>query len=226
MALGSYTEQQVLDLARRQYEQGVARFTFQAKTSVLLVIDMQEEFVKPHWTPYWIPEATRIIPQIKLLIDHCRKKNIPVIYTVYSRTHRYLDRPTYLPTMPSRQFDEDIDQSGLFIEGKVAEKIAPQKDDIIIHKCSYGAFYDTPLETILKNLKKDTVIISGTLTNYCCSMTARQAYERGFKVIFGSDVTATHFPEMHAYELQVLRRGFAKVLTLQEIRETLEAASV
>ena len=226
MSLGSYTEQQVLDLARRQYEQGVAQFTFKPETSVLLVIDMQEEFVKPHWTPYWIPEATRIIPRIKQLIGHCRKRNIPIIYTVYSNTHRYLDRPKYLPAMPSRQFDEDIDQSSLFIKGMVADEIAPQQDDIVIHKCSYGAFYDTPLETILKNLEKDTVIISGTLTNYCCSMTARQAYERGFKVIFGSDVTATHFPEMHAYELQVLRRGFAKVLTLQEIREALEATSV
>jgi nicotinamidase-related amidase len=226
MSLGSYTEQQVLDLARRQYEQGVAQFTFQPKTSVLLVIDMQEEFVKPHWTPYWIPEATRIIPRIKQLIDLCRKKKIPVIYTVYSKTHHYLDRPPYLSTMPSRQFDEDIDQSTLFIKGKVPDEIAPHKEDIIIHKSSYGAFYETPLETILKNLEKDTVIISGTLTNYCCSMTARQAYERGFKVIFGSDVTATHFPEMHTYELQVLRRGFAKILSLKEIHDAFNATSV
>jgi nicotinamidase-related amidase len=76
----------------------------------------------------------------------------------------------------------------------VWHELAPTDDEIVVHKSSYGAFFETPLETILKNLGKDTVIISGTLTNYCCSTTARQAYERSFKVVFGSDVTAAHFP--------------------------------
>jgi len=66
-------------------------------------------------------------------------------------------------------------------------------------------------------LEKDTVIICGTLTNYCCGATARQAYERSFKVIFGSDVTSTDDPEMQEPELKVLRKGFAKVLTAEDI---------
>jgi len=77
------------------------------------------------------------------------------------------------------------------------------------------------LETILKNLEKDTVIICGTLTNYCCGATARQAYERSFKVVFGSDVTSTDDPDMQESELKVLRKGFAKVLTADEIIRTL-----
>ena len=71
--------------------------------------------------------------------------------------------------------------------------------------------------TILKNLDKDTLIICGTLTNYCCSTTARQAFERSFKVIFGKDVTSSHFIELHDAEIKVLRRGFAKILTSKEI---------
>jgi nicotinamidase-related amidase len=92
----------------------------------------------------------------------------------------------------------------------------------VIHKPSYGAFYDTPLETILKNLGKDTVIICGTLTNYCCGMTARQAYERSFRVVFGSDVTATDDPDMQEPELKVMRKGFAMVLSADEIIEMLK----
>jgi len=91
----------------------------------------------------------------------------------------------------------------------------------VIHKSSYGAFYDTPLETIFKNLGKDTVIICGTLTNYCCGTTARQAYERSFKVVFGSDVTSTDDPDMQEPELKVLRKGFARVLSADEIIEML-----
>jgi nicotinamidase-related amidase len=104
-----------------------------------------------------------------------------------------------------------------FVNGQVWHELAPREDEIVIRNSSYGAFYDTPLETILKNLEKDTVIICGTLTNCCCGTTARQAYERSFKVIFGSDVTSTDDPEMQEPELKVLRKGYAKVMAVEEI---------
>ncbi len=217
-----FSEEQVLKLAKKAYEEGDVKFDIIAEKCALLVIDMQDEFVKPHWSPYWVPEATRRVPHMKRLIGCCRSKKIPVIYTVYSKTHRYFDRPKTLPLMPSRFPDLPLDQSSFFVTGTVWHELAPTDDEIIIHKPSYGAFFETPLETILKNLGKDTVIISGTLTNYCCSTTARQAYERGFKVVFGSDVTAAHFPALHDMELQVLRRGFAKVMSLQDLLAALE----
>ena len=221
MTDNEYTEQQVLNLAKRAYTKGSAKFDIVPEKSALLVIDMQDEFVKPHWTPDWVPEATRQVPRIKRLIEHCREKGIPVIFTVYSKTHNYLDRPKTGPLMPGRYSELEIDRSSFFVEGRVWHELAPRKDEIVIHKPSYGAFYDTPLETILKNLGKDTVIICGTLTNYCCGMTARQAYERSFKVVFGSDVTSTDDPDMQEPELKVLRKGFAKVLSADEIIEML-----
>jgi len=217
MKIGEFTEKKVLSLAKETYEKGDVKFDIIPDKCALIVIDMQNEFVKPHWTPYWVPEATRQVPRIKRLIEHSRLKNIPVIYTVYSKTHNNLDRPKTLPMMPCRFPDLDIDQSSFFINGVVWHEIKPKDDEIIIHKTSYGAFYDTPLETILKNMGKDTVIICGTLTNYCCSTTARQAYERSLKVIFGRDVTSAHFIELHEAELKVLRRGFAEILSIDEI---------
>jgi hypothetical protein len=35
---------------------------------------MQDEFVKPHRTPFWIPEATRQVERIKRMITACREK--------------------------------------------------------------------------------------------------------------------------------------------------------
>jgi nicotinamidase-related amidase len=217
MKIGEFSEQDVLNLARKAYQEGNAVFEIVPEECALLVIDMQDEFVKPHWSPDWVPGATGQVPRVKRLIEHCRDKNIPVIYTVYSKTHNYLDRPKTGKFMPGRYSHLDIDFSVFFVEGRVWHELAPQENEIVIHKPSYGAFYDTPLETILKNKGKDTVIISGTLTNCCCGTTARQAYERSFKVIFGSDVTATDDPEMQEPELKVLRKGFAKVMTLEEI---------
>jgi len=176
MKEANFSEKEVLDFAKNGYENGKAMFSINKRNCALLVIDMQNEFVKPHYSPFWVPEATRRIPEMKRLIVHCRSQNIPVIYTVYSKTHQYLDRPKTLPLMPSRFPDVDIDISSYFIDGTVCHELTPYDDDIVIHKSSYSAFHETPLDTILKNMGKDTIIICGTLTNYCCSTTARQAF--------------------------------------------------
>jgi nicotinamidase-related amidase len=217
MKLGEFTESQILTLAKTAYEEGDAKFAIIANKSALIVVDMQDEFVKPHWTPFWIPEATRQVERIKTLITSCRERGIPIIFTAVAYTHFRQDRPITGDLMPNRYPELGIEDPTMFRDGHIWDEIAPVAGDIVIYKPSYGAFYDTPLETILRNLGKDTIIICGTLTNYCCGMTARQGYERGFKVVFGSDVTSTNDPVMHEVELKVLRAGFAKVLTLEEI---------
>ena len=223
MKAGEFTEEQVLLLAKKAYNEESAAFDIKPEKCALLVIDMQDEFVKPHLTPFWIPDATRQVPKIKKLIEFCRKKKIPIIYTIFSSTNNYLDRPKTGTFMPNRYNNLDFDWSKFFHSGKVFDELHPVKNEIIIHKPSYGAFYDTPLETILKNLSKDTVIICGTLTNFCCGTTARQAYERSLKVIFGSDITSTDDPELQKAELKVLRKGFAVILTAEKIMASLNS---
>ncbi|MFW6201187.1 MAG: cysteine hydrolase family protein [Gemmatimonadota bacterium] len=218
---GKYSEEFVLERAREAYERGSARFDIVAERAALLVIDMQEEFVRPGWTPFWVPEATRQVARIRRLIAACRQAGVPVIYTVFSATHGFLDRPRSGPLMPNRYPDLEADPEW-FREGRIWKELEPEPDDVVIHKPSYGAFYDTALETILKNLSRDTILICGTLTNYCCGMTARQGYERGFEVVVGSDVCATDDPTLQEYELEVLRKGFAKVLAAGEIEEELK----
>jgi nicotinamidase-related amidase len=220
MEIGHFSEQDVANLAQKGYQEN-PNFDIITDKCALLVIDMQDEFVKPHWSPNWLPEATLQVQRIKRLMEHCRHKYIPVIYTVFSRTHQGMDRPKYVRFMPLTLPELKIDWSQFFRDGKIWSELKPLENEVVIHKPSYGAFYDTPLETILKNTNRDTVIICGCMTNYCCGTTARQAYERSFKVIFGSDVNATDDPEMQAAELKTLRRGFAKVLSCEEIIEAL-----
>jgi len=214
----SFSQERVRDLALGAYA-GDAGFPLVAGRAALLVIDMQDEFVRPGWTAYWVPAATCAVPKIAELIACCRRAAVPVIYTAFGSTHGFLDRPRSGPLMPGRYAGREVNQ--WFVETRIWEELAPQEGDILLLKSSYGAFYDTPLETILKNLSRDTVIICGTLTNFCCGVTARQAYERGFYVVFGSDVTATDDPELHEAELKVLRKGFARVLSGAEIAAAL-----
>jgi len=209
-----FSEQEVLRLAKAAYSENPS-FAMESEKTALLVIDMQDEFVKPHWTPFWVPQATLIVKRVRRLIDYCRE--IPVIFTVFAKTHCYLDRPKTGAFMPNRYSSGNYADPSYFRDGKIWHELSRRDDEIVIQKPSYGAFFDTPLESILKNLERDTVIICGTLTNFCCGTTARQAYERGFKVVVGNDVTATDDAELHKAELKTLRKGFAMVLTLDQI---------
>jgi nicotinamidase-related amidase len=84
-------------------------------------------------------------------------------------------------------------------------------------KHSYSGFHQTPLESVLRSLGISTIVIAGTMTNYCCGATAREAFWRGFDVVFGSDINSTDDPELHDAEIRTLRRGFARIATAAEI---------
>ena len=220
-----FSEAEVVELARHAYDDAYATFQVVTDRCALLVIDMQDEFVKPGWTPYWVPEATRMVPRVATVIAACRDVSVPVIYIAFAATHHRLDRPRAGAFMPNR-YPGVASSPEWFRDGIIWHAVAPHPEDIVIFKPSYGAFFDTPLETILRNLGRDTIVIAGTLTNFCCGTTARQGYERGFHVILGSDVTATDDPDMQEAELRVLRKGFARVMTSTEICAALAAPTI
>ena len=64
-----YTEEIVFKAAIDAYKDGNVQFDIKIENFALIVIDMQDEFVKPEWTSSWIPEATRQVPKIKRLIE-------------------------------------------------------------------------------------------------------------------------------------------------------------
>ena len=96
-----FSEQDVLRLAQTAYSENPS-FDIVPERTALLVIDMQDEFVKPHWTPFWVPQATRIVKPVRRLVNYCRHENIPVVFTAYARTHFHLDRPKTGAFMPNR----------------------------------------------------------------------------------------------------------------------------
>ena len=200
-------------MARRQYERGDAGFAL--GRAALVLIDMQEEFVEEVGGPYRVPAAAAGIPAMARLLAGFRERGLPVIHTAFAATHEYLDRPLLGARMPNRA--AGFDDANLFRSARFVTALAPRPKEPVICKPSYGAFYDTPLETILKRLGVETVVLAGTLTDCCVGTTARQAYERGFGAVVASDATATSLPEMHEAELKILRRAFARVLDVDGI---------
>ncbi|MCE9578406.1 MAG: isochorismatase family protein [Deltaproteobacteria bacterium] len=205
--------------ARAEYD-GEARIALDPAATALVLIDMQEEFVSARGGPFRVPEAARRVPAMARLLAAFRARGLPVIHTAFARTHELLDRPALGARMPNRGPDA-ADDASRFEAARFVDELAPLPGEVVVLKPSYGAFYDTPLETILKRLGVGTVVLAGTLTDCCVGTTARQAYERGLGAVVAADATATSLPELHEAELRILRRAFARVATVDAIVDEL-----
>src|SRR5436190_7350997 len=81
--LGEFSEDWVRERGRRLYEEGEAKIDLDPAATALIVVDMIDEFVKPHWSPYWVPQATAAVPRLRRVIDAFHDAELPVIYLAY-----------------------------------------------------------------------------------------------------------------------------------------------
>lgn len=177
--------------------------------SALLVIDMQRFFLDAKSHTYTCGGAA-IIPTVKRLMDSFRRAGRPVIFT------QHVHHPG----------DLDSGIMGWWWEGKCLEgspeseihpDLAPKPGEKIVLKHRYSAFYNTDLETVLRCLKVEDIVVSGIMTNMCCESTARDAYYRDYRVFFPADGTGSISEEMHLASLLNLAFGFAYVTTADAI---------
>jgi nicotinamidase-related amidase len=173
--------------------------------SALLVIDMQRFFLDAT-SPTYTCGGVAILPTVKRLMDSFRRAGRPVIFT------RHVHHPGNL----------DSGIMGWWWEGKCLEgspesevhpDLAPMPSEKVVFKHRYSAFYNTDLETVLRCLKVEDVIVSGIMTNMCCESTARDAFYRDYRVFFVADGTGPISEEMHLASLLNLAFGFAYVTT-------------
>jgi nicotinamidase-related amidase len=187
----------------RPYNQHEMRLN--AAAGVLLVIDMQRFFLDAA-SPTFTCGGVAILPTVKRLIDAFRWAGRPVIFT------RHVHHPG----------DLDGGIMGWWWKGKCLEgspesevhpDLAPMPDEKVVFKHRYSAFYNTDLETVLRCLKVEDIVVSGLMTNLCCESTARDAYYRDYRVFFPADGTGSVSEELHVASLLNLAYGFAHVTT-------------
>ncbi len=139
----------------------------------LLIVDMLNDFVTGSLK---CERAQRIIPNIRRLADAARAAEVPVIY----------GNDAHLP--------EDFE---LKIWGAHAMKGTPgaqtisqlreQKGDEVLDKRTYSAFYETPLDTVLRAHDVTHLAITGLHTNICCRHTSADAFFRGYAPVLPED---------------------------------------
>jgi len=86
----------------------------------------------------------------------------------------------------------------------IARLLSPHRNDIAVVKPRHSAFYETPLQLLLQQLKARELIITGTSTESCVLFTAMDAHIRGYRLRVPEDCVASARPEQHAAALAYL----------------------
>jgi len=105
----------------------------------------------------------------------------------------------------------------------------------LVDKQYPGSFTGTGLEPWLRGRNVDQLVICGYMAQMCCDTTSRQAFHRGFAVVFLSDATGTldmandagaaTAEELHRAVLVTQAMRFARVMTTDQWTESLGHAS-
>ncbi len=185
----------------------------------LLVLDMQTDFLtKGGALPVWGGPA--IIPRVAEAVDAFRAAGRPIFFS----RHLCLgltDKPPELGIHALVTDPEKLLRDGC-VGAEILSSLKPQRDEHVIPKYQYSAFYGTPLEFLLRAAKVRDVVITGVVTNVCCETTAHDAFFRGFGVVSTIDGTGGLDEASHLASLATIRQSYGRVATVRQVGDAVK----
>jgi nicotinamidase-related amidase len=88
---------------------------------------------------------------------------------------------------------------------EVARILRPDDDDYFVLKPKHSAFFATTLDTLLRYLSADTLILTGIAGNICILFSANDAYMRDFHLYVPSDCTVSNTAAENTHALEQMR---------------------
>ena len=90
-------------------------------------------------------------------------------------------------------------------------------EDYIVEKYWYSSFRNTNLIDILRSEGRDTIIITGTVTQVCVMDTINDGFANGFKVIAVSDCVSTWDTLQQRAVMENTAHKYGMVMTSDEV---------
>jgi nicotinamidase-related amidase len=78
----------------------------------------------------------------------------------------------------------------------IIDALKPEPGEIVIDKASYGAFYGTNCESMLRARGIDTLVFAGVTADVCVHTSLREAYDRWFRCYYVKDAISCFDPEI------------------------------
>jgi nicotinamidase-related amidase len=218
-----------------------AELQIDPRRTALLAIDTHRGHLDPEIAtmPVAADIAADVMAASVRLLEGTRAAGIPTAFVVMNNRivqgeSEYLRNPFWHAVESARQsLTPDLPStiSGHNLPGspqtEVMPELAPGPDDYIINsKHRLSSWLGTELDSWLRMLKIDTVLLIGINTNTCVQCAAFEAFNRDYAAIVVSDcVHSMYGADLHDFGLENVARCFGWVLSTDEVLDKLGAST-
>jgi nicotinamidase-related amidase len=147
--------------------------------AAVLALDLISDFEFPDGARVRRALETRA-PAIRRLLDAARAGQIPVIYANDNLGAWRSDSAALMAHCTRARLPG----------AELVLSLVPEATDSIVLKPRHSAFFGTPLEMLLGDLRVDTLVMAGISAESCVWMTACDAHTRGFSLVVPRDTLA------------------------------------
>jgi nicotinamidase-related amidase len=178
--------------------------------TAVIVIDMQNDFCAPggwvdHLGADFRPDRKPIKP-LQRLLPALRNAGVPVIWVNWGNRPDLANMPPnqihlYKPAGVGIGLGDPLPSNGARVLEKdswaaaVVDELTQAPEDIKVDKYRISGFWDTPLDSILRNLGVRSILFAGVNTDQCVLHSLTDANFLGYGCILLEDCCATTSPD-------------------------------
>jgi nicotinamidase-related amidase len=194
--------------------------------AALLALDFQNYGIHPegywakHGEPDWPVVARHAVERTARVLEAARHHGILVIHVGVAWRE---GRPEMNVTAPIFARAPDRSVEGTW-ESDFYEPVRPAAGEIVVYKRSVSALAGTELDRLLRVRDINTLVLTGVATHFAVEGTAREAVDRGYRVVVLEDCCASLVREVHDHSIDVILRSLCRVTTAAGFIGELEAS--
>ncbi len=185
------------------------------RSTALVLIDLQHGIVGRAAAPH---SAADVVARASRLAAACRRRGALVVLvrvnydaSLRDRLAPPVDEPAPAVPLPREWAD-------------LVPELARSPDDLVITKHQWGAFYGTELDLQLRRRGIRTLLLGGIATNFGVESTARDAWERGYHLVFVEDAMSSVLTEAHRFSISTIFPRLGRVRSTADVLEALAPA--
>lgn len=190
--------------------------THGARGSALVLVDMQRD-VLCHQSPRVRESLARsgVVEACGAAVGQAHAARVPVVFiTVVRRQQEVAEDLPYPP------LGRQLGWRPACIEGtpgaEILPVLTPLPVDFVVAKRARGAFHNTELDGLLRQLGVNHILLGGVSTNLGVESTARSAFDLGYRVTFLRECCAGFDEGDHEWALRRIFPMIGEVVSWRE----------
>jgi nicotinamidase/pyrazinamidase len=169
--------------------------------SVLIIVDMLNDFIDAKGALYCGQRARDIVPFVRERLEAHRRAGSLVVYLQDAHAKDDLEFEKFPPHCIAGTWGS-----------RIIDDLGPQDGERVLPKTRYSGFYGTELEEILAGFGPETVEVVGVCTSICVMDTVGGLANRDYRTIVPRAGVADFDDDGHRYALQRMERLYGATI--------------